>query len=211
MKRKEFTAIGRKLLPYLREFVVKGNLMFMPPVDDFLRGICFENSSGTNDFYLRVLYLPLFVPQEDVNFIHGERLRRNNHELWHADDPNLLENLRETIQNKAIPFLENISTLAGVLESVKSDVKSDWPRVNSHHLEELAYILIRNGEFSAALESLADLKRRLAESTTPWVVEQRNRAQLIEEKLLQNPEAALQQLEAWKAETIRKLGLEKYR
>jgi len=210
MKRKEFAGIEKQLLPALPEFVMKGKLMFVPPVGDFLRGVYFENSSGTNDFYLRVLYLPLFVPQEEINFIHGERLRRNNRELWHADDANLLETLREVIRDKAIPFLDRVSTLAGVLELVKSDVNSDWPRYNSHHLEELAYLYIKNGEYPAALESLGRLKRDLEKETTAWVVKQRNRAQLIQEKLSQSPEAALMQLEAWKTETVNKLGLEKY-
>jgi hypothetical protein len=212
MKTKEFTAIGRKLLPYLPGFVVNGKMMFIPPVDDFLRGIYFENSSGTNDFYLRVFFLPLFVPQDCVSFTHGpDRLRRNNRALWHADDPNLLENLRETIRDEAIPFLNSISTLDGVLNNLKAGVDSDRPRVNSHILEALAYTLIKSGDYSSALTALAELKQRLDKSTTPWVVEQKARAQLIEEKLLQNPETALEQLETWKTETIHKLGLEKFR
>ena len=208
MKTKDITAIARKLLPSFPEFVVKGKLMFIPPVGDFLRGIYFEGSSDSKSFYLRVLYLPLFLPQEDVNFIHGERI--GNALDWTTDNPNLLDDLRKTICEKASPFLDSVSTLAGVLECVKWDVKSDWPRVNSHHLEELACVLIKSGDYSAALESLADLKQRLEKSTTQWVVKQRNRAQLIEEKLLQSPEAALQQLEIWKAETVRNLGLEKF-
>lgn len=211
MKAKEFAKIEKKLLPRLPGFTISGKLIFISPVGDVLRGIYFENSSGTNDFYVRALFLPLFVPQDEINFVHGHRLRRGKHELWHADDPNLIENLSETIQDSAIPFLEGISTLAGVLERVKCDVESDWPRVVSHHLEELAYLLIKNGDYSRAAEALADLKQRLATSTTPWVVEQRNRAQLIEAKLSQSPAAALAQLEVWKAETIGKLGLERFR
>jgi len=45
---------------------------------------------------------------------------------------------------------------------------------------------------------------------SPWVLELKARAELVEEKFLQNPEAALAQLEAWKEETKRKLNLDKY-
>lgn len=74
----------------------------------------------------------------------------------------------------------------------------------------ITYTLIKGGDYSTALESLAELERMLEGNTVPWVVKQRNRAQLIAGKLLQSPETALAQLEIWKTETIGKLGLEKY-
>jgi hypothetical protein len=210
MKATEFAKIGKKLLPHLPGFTMKGKLLFVPPVGDIVRGIYFENSSGTNDFYVRALYLPLFVPQECMNFIHGDRLRWEGHELWHGDDPNLLDKLNDVIQAKAMPFLELVSTLAGVLESLKADVKRTQPKPNSHYLEEMAYVLIKIGDFSAALEIIADLKKKYRLSTTPYIIEQRNRLELIEDKLRQSPEAALAQLEVWRVGSIEKLKLEQY-
>lgn len=210
MKIREFIVIEKKLLPHLPGFAMKGTLLFIPPVDDFLRGIEFDVHRDGH-FYVHVFYMPLFVPQKGIHFTHVFfRLRRKNGGVWYADDPNLLEDLLEAIRNDALPYLDSISTLRGVLEFRRSDIMSDWPRVNSHCLEEFAYLLIKNGEYSAALQTFENWKKIRAEDDRPWVLEQRNRAQLIEDKLRQSPEAALAQLEEWKAGTIAKLRLEKY-
>jgi hypothetical protein len=76
-------------------------------------------------------------------------------------------------------------------------------------LEALAYTLVKCGDYSAALDALSELSQSLENETTPWIVAQRNRALLIEEKLLPKPETALDQLESWKAESVRNLKLEK--
>ncbi len=87
-------------------------------------------------------------------------------------DPRLLlDNLLDVVQKKAIPFLESVSTMDGILDSLKEIVKNAWPRVNSHHLEELACVLIMSGEYPAALETLADLIT-VWEETIPWIVAQ---------------------------------------
>jgi hypothetical protein len=96
------------------------------------------------------------------------------------------------------------------LDYLKKDVARTRPRANSHTLEALAYTLIKCGDYPSAQESLAELEQMLEGDTIPWVVAQLARVQLIKGKLLHNPGAASAQLEIWKAETIRKLELEKY-
>jgi len=210
VKAKEFTVIEKQVHPHFSDFAIKGKMMLIPPASEYLRGIYFENSSGTEEFYVRALLLPLFIPQEHMSFNHGERLKRNGRALWRKDEPNLIESLCLTIRERAIPFLNNVSTLPGILDCLKAEVYSNWPKVNSHHLEELAYVLVKMGDNSAAFEALANLKKMLAESDIPWVPEQLSRAELIESKLRQSRESALAQLDEWRKWTIAKLGLEKY-
>jgi hypothetical protein len=126
------------------------------------------------------------------------------------NNPNLLADLRTAIHDEAIPFLKRVSTVAGVVDYLRAEIEVDKQRVNPHTLEELAYSLIRTGDYSSALKALDEIKRRFSESTTSWVLELVARAELMGEKLLPQPEAALAQLEAWKAETVVKLGLEKH-
>jgi hypothetical protein len=210
VKQKEFIKIGRQLLPHLSGFVVNKDVVFQSPVDDFLRGLCFQGSSDANSFYLWVFIIPLFVLHDSLGFSHGKRLRNQGNEGWYADDPNLIANLADAIQREAIPFLNNASTLEKFANYLKADIDSARPRVNSYVLETLTYSLIKNGDYFSAPKLFAEVKQRLEKSTVPWDVEHRTRTELIEEKLLQNPEAALQQLEIWKAETIRNLKLEKF-
>ncbi|HEX3627349.1 MAG TPA: hypothetical protein VH280_18225 [Verrucomicrobiae bacterium] len=210
MKTKEVAVIWRKLAPSFQGLglVIKGRFVFISPVGDFVRGVYFEEAFDSTAFYLRVLFLPLFVPQECISFIHGERIGDNL--LWKIENPDLIDNLRAVIQTQALPFLESVSTLAGVIACVEKDVERGWPRYNSHHMEELAYLCIKNGDHSEALKWLRHLQRDLENETTPWIIDQRNRTRLIETKLLESPEAALNQFEDWKKQTIITLGLEKY-
>jgi len=211
MTAEEFTRIKNALLPHLPGFVADRKRIFKSPVDDFCRGLAFESSQDANRFYLWVFVLPLFVPHDGFGMTHGKRLRRRNGgEGWRDDDRNVITDLLDTIQSAAMPFLNNVSTFERAVNYLKEAVDSGRPRVNSHQLEALAYILIKSGDYSSALELLAELKERLAGDTVPWVVEQRGRAQLMEDKLLQNPETALAQLDEWKKWTIGKLRLEKY-
>lgn len=184
--------------------------MFNVKVDDFVRGVYFEDAFDSTAFYLRALFLPLFIPRDSISFLHGDRLRRSDGSLWHEGHADLVTLLKETIESQALPFLESVSTLPGVIACVKQDVERDWPRYNSHHLEELAYLYVKSGEYPAALESLSRLKRDLENDPTPWIAAQRSRAQLIEMKLLESPEMALSQFEEWKKQTVINLGLEKY-
>lgn len=208
MKTKDFAKIGKQLLPQLPGFVMEKKVMFKAPVKDFHYGLYFESSADAERFYISVFFLPLFVPTDAVHGTFSKRIVSGNN--WRAGNPNLLADLTVAIQSQAMPFLDDVATLTEVVNYLRTNIDRGRPRVNSHVLEAYAYTLIKSGDYSSALESLAELKERLAASTIPWVMEQRNRAQLIEERLLQNPELALAQLEAWKAETVANLGLQKY-
>jgi len=195
-------------LPLLPGFVAHKNLMFISPVEDVLRSLAFGSSVDANTFYVSKFFLPLYVPCEFVNDMFGERLRINGNSGWRDDDPHLIKNLINVIQSEAIPFINSVSSLVGVRDYLK--VESIKPRTNSHTLEALAYTLIKCGDYASALKSLAELKRMLQGDTVPWVVAQFNRAQLVEQKLLQSSEEALAQLKVWKVETIRNLKLEEF-
>ncbi len=208
MTTKQFTKIAKEFLPDLPGFVVDKKLVFKSPVDDVLRGLYFESSADANCFYLSVFFMPLFVPTDAVSGTGGKRI--GNALNWRLDNPNLLADLRAAIHAEAIPFLDRVSTLAGVLDDLKATIERGRPRVNSHILEALAYTLIKAGDYSAALKALAEQQQLLEKATLPWVLELKARAELMEEKLLPKPEVALAQLEAWKSETVSKLGLEKY-
>ena len=211
MKPKEFTRIKNALLPHLPGFVADRKKLFISPVDDFWRGLCFESSQDANRFYLWVFFLPLFVPHDFFAFTYGNRLRRRSGgEGWRDDDPNVIAELLDTIHSAAMPFLDSVSSLEKVVDYMKEYNKRGSRGPGSHQLEAYAYMLIKRGDYTSALESVAELKQSLEGNTVPWVVAQRGRALLMEEKLLQSPEAALAQLEEWKKWTIGKLKLEKF-
>lgn len=216
MKTRDFAKIGKQLLPYFPGFIVERNLFLRPPLCDFLRGICFENASGTVEFYVRPLFLPLFVPRDHIAF-WCDRIRRDGRELWFADAPSLVVNLREAIQSEAIPFLSSVSTLTGALDYLRNEIDRTRPRLSSHTLEAFAYTLIKVGDYPAATGALSEMEHiyedvfeQKREKASAYVLAQRGRAGLMKEKLLRNPGEALAQLGTWEAETKRNLRLEKY-
>jgi hypothetical protein len=208
VKAKDFIKIGSQLLPQLPGFAIEKKLIFKSPVGDFLYGLYFESSADAEWFYFSVFFLPLYVPNDSVHGTFGKRIGRAAN--WNINNPKLLTDLTAAVQSEALPFLDNVTTLTEIVNYLRAEVDCDRPRVNSHVLEAYAYTLIKSCDYSAALEALAEQKQRLASSTVAWVIEQRNRALLIEHKLLEGPAAALEQLDAWKTESIRNLRLEKY-
>src|SRR5574341_1368812 len=101
MRRKEFQAVAKQLLPDLPGWRLKGPLLIWPPVDHTLRGVCFEPSGfDRSGFYLWMFLLPLCVRREYLSFEIGERLRIG----WRSDDPQLVPKLLRALQEEAIPY-----------------------------------------------------------------------------------------------------------
>jgi hypothetical protein len=206
MTTKQAERIGKALLPGMHGFVATGKMVFKSPVDDFLRGLYFGTTSDANYFHFWVFLLPLFVPNEGISFNFGGRI--GNALNWRLDNPNLSADLKSTIENEAIPFLDKVSTLAGVIKYLQALIERDRQRVDLYALQALACSFIKDERFPAALNVLGEQKRRLQAATTSWTLELRARAELLERMLLEDPNMALAQLDTWKAETKRTLKLE---
>ena len=140
MKSKEVEAMAMQLLPKLPGFRVKGRLMFAQPVQHVLRAIYFDASSSADAFYVWVFFLPLYVPQEDLSFNLGKRLRPAG---WNRNEPGMLDKLTRSIETEAVPFLNSVSTLEQVLLTL--DVRAATS-IDSHTWEALAYTHILLGQ-----------------------------------------------------------------
>ena len=208
MTNKQIANLGQQVLLDLPGFIVDRDLVLKLPVGDFLQALCFERCSDPSSFHLHVFFMPLFVPDEHINLSYGKRI--GNPLDWNLKNPNLFVEIRSVIRSQAIPFLNNISTLTGVLNYFRADIEKDLLRVNPHTVEALAYTLIKSGDYVAARSELTELRQRFGNSKTSWVLELVARARMAEEKLSQNPKESFGQLAAWRTETVSKLGLEKY-
>jgi hypothetical protein len=212
MTAKELSAIGKKLTHSLPDFAVSGPVIFKIEPEGILLGLHFGSSSRDGRILrLNAFLLPLFVPTETIHFNYGKRIGSGTGQ-WNGDDPNLIDGLTESIRIEAIPFFKTVSTLQGVVEFIRPMVVPNANGyVNPHSQEALAYTLVKLNDVDGAMAMLNQIQKSLSKSAVPWELDIRTRTQLIEEKLLPKPEAALAQLEAWKAETIGKLRLEKHR
>ena len=208
MRYRDFEALGKGLLPYLPGFVAKGPLTFASPIGLALRGLCFEGSSfDASSFYVWVFFMPLCVPSETLYFNFGKRLRRDGIDGWSGDAPDIKVALAKAVQEQAVPFFNLLDTPTKVANVLRGDV-AESPTL--HTRQAYAYVLARIGDTAAALEVLDQLQKSV-DPSVPWQFKMKERAALLREKILEGPEATSAQLAMWETETIKNLGLEKYR
>lgn len=204
MKNKDFAALAQRLSPDLPAFAVKAPLMIIPPVGHTLRGLCFESHSHeARLFYIWVFFLPLFVPRKHLSFEFGKRIGGDR---WNADAPNLVYELGAALKREALPFLSPIESPHDVAQAAAS---LRLPQ-NPHVQQAIAYALARTGEVDKAVRALDELTPML-NANIPWQLEIAERAQVLKSNLLANPADAQRQLEAWENESVKNLGLEKFR
>lgn len=208
MTSKDFLSLGKQLLPAMPGFAIKGPLMFLPPVDHTLRGLCFESHSHeARFFYVQMFFQLLCVPTNHVVFTFGKRLGGGNGKRWDADDPSLGAGLTSAIQKEALPFLAALRTPKDTAAAARL-LTGESKNPNLH--QAIAYALARAGETTAATDELDNLLS-LSSSAVAWERDIASRAQMLRAKLVENPADAQQQLETWESETAKNLGLEKFR
>lgn len=204
MKNKDFTELAKRLLPDLASFAVKAPLMFISPVKHTLRGFCFESHSHEAKlFYVWVFFQPLFIPTKHIILTFGKRI---NDDRWNADAPNLVHELGDALKREALPFLSPIESPRDVAQAAKSLRLPQNPNVQ----QAIAYALARAGDVSKAVAALDELVR-LLDVKVPWQLEMLERANALKSQLLSDVSNAQKQLEAWEVESVRNLGLEKFR
>ena len=204
MKNKDFAALAQLLLPELPGFAVKGPLMFIPPVGQTLRGLCFESHSHEEElFYVWVFFLPLFIPRKHVSFEFGKRVGGDR---WNADAPDIVRDLGVALKREALPFLARIESPLDVAEVAKLQQVPQNPHVQ----QAIAYALARGGDVDEAVVALDELLR-MVDVGVLWQKEIAERASTFRSQLLDNVASAQKQLEAWEVESARNLGLEKFR
>ena len=205
MKNKDFAIVTKQLLPELPGFAVKAPLMFIAPVTHTLRGLCFERTDDARRFYVWAFFLPLFIPRQYVSFDFGIRVGGGCHS-WNADAPNLVLELGSALKHEALPFLLPIESPHDVARVAMSMRLPQDPHIQ----QAIAYSLARIGDMGKAIPALDELTR-LLDMQVSWQSEMAHEAEVLKSKLLANPADGQCQLEAWEAESARKLGLEKFR
>ncbi len=190
-------------------------------IEHVLRAVLFERSGDARSFYLSVFFQPLYVPAKFIHLTFGRRLPAWG---WNADDPALLEELTAVIRKEAVPFLNSVGTIEGVLDYLENAAK-EAPN-NEHIHQTIVYTLALAGNTTAAGDQLDRLLELINISIEYWQQQMATRfrtlkkplnrfwekemaaeAQLLK-KLLDNPVEARNQLMQWEADTVRNLGLE---
>jgi hypothetical protein len=208
MKNKDFAGLGKQLARDLPEFSVKGPMVFVRPIEHNLRRLYFEGSSfDAKSFYVWIFFLPLCVPTKQVIFNLGKRLRKSDGgDRWSSDAPNLAAQLSVAVKREALPFLASIASSQDTAELAAEFAGTGDP----YALQAVAYSLARCGDIGRAKSELQRLVGML-DIKIPWQREIAERAERLRTILTVSPVDAQHQLAAWETETVRNLGLEKFR
>lgn len=203
MKSKDFSALGKKLLPYLPDYRVRGALIFAEPIGHILRGIAFDSSSySATSFYIHVFFQPLCVPSNFMHLTLGHRVRdMKNIDGWDSERPDLVADIGEALVAKALPFLNRVETLEGAAEAAE-----EMGSGNSHVAEAAALCRALAGDTHTALLSLEKIPEGLNRNIA-WQDEQATRIEQFQTLLRRDPVGAKKQLLLWEAETAQKIGL----
>jgi hypothetical protein len=209
MKTKDFISLAMTVGNYMPSMVVHGQMMLVVPVGQILRGVYFEGSGfDAKSFYVWVFWLPLYVPQEHISFNFGRRIRdASGGDRWNADSPQLLEGLVTAVRRDAVSFLSRLG-MAKDEEMVRIARAAAAKSKDVYAHEALAYALARAGDTEAAIEAI-DVLLKLLDPAIHWQAELGTRANLIKGKLLCEANKVGVQLDKWRAESIRKLKIER--
>ncbi len=203
MTKKEFERIGKELASQLPNCEVQGQLIFLRPLDHILRGVFFDRSIVERAFHVQIFLQPLFVQATGIYFNFGWRLG-NGSTLWQGDDPDIIEKLSAALKRTAMPFLRQIQTPQDLADATNASNK--WADAVVQKVGAYAYA--RAGLVEKAIEKF---DRVIELMDNGYWKEEIERLRALKSQLLTNPSAVQKQFDKWEVETVKNLGLEKFR
>ena len=114
--------------------------------------------------------------------------------------PNLVEELGAAIKLRALPFLSRVDSLLEFVEVAKSSP------INQRTLEAIGFTLARAGRITQAIE-IFDQLLTMVDTNVAWQRDLAEQVGALKSMLINSPSDAQEQLAAWEAETVQKLGL----
>jgi hypothetical protein len=205
VKAAEFSAVWDRVSRLLPGYSARKPMMFQTPISHTLKGLYFEGSqSSPGGYYVWVFFQPLFVPSEHVTFNLGMRLGSGSM-TWDVVGDDKAEALLHAIETEALPALQGLDTAKQVASRAGEIAEHGGPKA----IEAAAYSLAYAQDIKAAVPYLDSLIEGL-DSAVEWQKRMAERAVLLREDVLHDPDRARLRLEEWRQLTIRKLMLEDY-
>jgi len=198
---------GTYLLPHLPGYYISGRMLLAGPLEHLLRGFFFDASGfDASWFYLQVFVQPLYVPSDHISFNFGQRIA--GWKINKSNEDEVMSQVLLRVREEGLPLLERIQVPLDLAQYVAEQKNIDDPYVQ----EARAYSLIIAGEHSQGLEGMEQLLKTLArhierEPGVYWLQDLHKRNYTFYNLLSHNSEAAIKQLEEWRAYTLRSLNL----
>lgn len=201
------------LVPHLDGFEVHERLLYKQPRKPFISGFFFDEPSYDSAIlYIRVFVQPTFIPAEFFYFSFGNELGRlsgGGRKRWKIEagfEEDSFQEILQFIDQEGIPFLDSQDSPGKFIEFYKK--KATHPHVII--MEAFVYSLLLEGFSDEAEDKLTAMLQSIDKliEKSPYLVEQRNRANTILDLMQKSSDIAINQLETWSNETLENLGLE---
>jgi hypothetical protein len=207
MKKDTGRKIISEMLPHLPGFATnRKKMFFMAPIGHTLRALLFESSIDKNGFYFVWFFMPICRPTDHLELSYGDRLPSPVRTGWRLDLPDLPMLLVKEANKNAVPFLRKLDSIPKTVSAIKARKKG---RLDMHDLEEIGYLLILEGDFSAAARELSELNKQ--DCTRQWERDVVARGLSVLDLLRQDPRIACDQIKAWQAKTLDDLKLDAWK
>ncbi len=134
-------------------------------------------------------------------------LGETNDELWHWDDPDILEKLQRVLERDLLPFSKQMSDPLNFIEYAEL-----FRANNSQTLKAIGFTQVKLGQKNLAIKTFEELiSLPIHEYGTKWQNELKDQARSIVMLLKETPDAASAQLSKWEDEAIEALKLQKFK
>lgn len=206
MKAPRRKALFRTLSPSFPNYCGIGKLFVETPIGDMLNGFAFDDSSyDTNWVRVYALILPLYVPTQFLHLGFSLVIGGPN-KTWDFQTEGIEQTLTQTMQNEGLLYLSRFDTPIKLAKDLAECKKAPE---NLHVMEAVAYSLAVSEKWLEADEALARFLRRLerVEEHNESTIDMKQRAELLHTLIMDNPEQALAQLQAWREQTLANLKL----
>jgi hypothetical protein len=194
----------------LSGFVAYRSLLLEPSAEWLLRGFLYESSGHTgDDFYMWAFVQPLYVPQKDVTLDYGKRLGGSSR-FWSLsegpDEATVMGEVLGAMKGEGLRFLEALQSPAHLARAALGRLIPE--DVNTREVAAYSLILSGDREQARSLLKQMDVGREADEPV--WTGEARARGHRILALLDEEAEVVVDQLRAWRDETVAALGIDPF-
>jgi hypothetical protein len=201
---KNISALVREyILPNFNDFKYHKNMIFRVPVGDILSGFYFEKIK--NYTYVWIFFMPLFIPNKNIVFTFGQRLRNSSGKsMFHLDELNI----HNTIENIIKVMNENLPLVYELIDTRKFYEYFSKKDTNFNIHQDLVFTscYLNQPDCNMDLLNLIHLIEKSDSKNLDWMQELLTRAK----KLLQiDKEQRSVVFSNWRLETINEIGINK--
>jgi len=204
------------LAPHLEGFEVHKRLVYKKPPKPFISGFYFDElRHDPRKLFVWVFVQPAIVPREHFAFSFASvigNISGGGRISWAIEEGSEEETFEEIlgyVHQEGLPYLNSHNTPRAFIDF--NGYKAVPPHVIV--MEAFAYSLLLEGQNDEAESKLIEMLHIINEENikkSPWLVDYKQRGNIILDSLRNSHESAIDQLDIWSNETLKNLGLENY-